>query len=313
MSGTHTPTSADAGAESGVLERLRAPLAAAPSSRRALLLMAPLLVFEALIFVVPFLMLLRISLSEGATAAAYKPGSWSLEAYTSVLESGLAWDIIQYSFVLGVAVTAITIALGLCYAYAIWRANGVVQSILLFSVVLPLLTTLVVKTYAFRPLLTPEGTLNDALTALNVIAEPVEIVPGMAGAIIGQIYIVLPYAVLAIYSVMATMDWQLVEAARDLGASRPRSVLEVVVPRAMPGIIVATVISFAWSVGAYAAPFLLGSGNISFAVRVEDQLLQDFQWPEATALSVVMIALMLGSIVAIVTVLGRFGGEFDYA
>ncbi|RKD94880.1 ABC transporter permease [Halopiger aswanensis] len=313
MSGTHTSTAADAGTGSGVLERLRAPLAAAPSSRRALLLMAPLLVFEALIFVVPFLMLLRISFAEGATAAAYQPGTWSLEAYTSVLGSGLAWDVIQYSFAIGAAVTVITIALGLCYAYAIWRANGVVQSILLFSVVLPLLTTLVVKTYAFRPLLTPEGTLNDVLMGLHVISEPVSIVPGTAGAIIGQVYIVLPYAVLAIYSVMATMDWQLVEAARDLGASRPRSVLEVVVPRAMPGIIVATVISFAWSVGAYAAPFLLAGGDISFAVRVEKQLLQNFQWPEATALSVIMIVLMLVSIAAIVGVLSRFGGEFDYA
>ena len=300
-------------AASGVLERVREPLVSQPRSRRALLLMLPLLAFEVLLFVVPFLTLVRISLAEGATGEAYRTGTWSLEAYASVLGSGLAREIISYSFLIGAVVTAITVAVAVLYAYAIWRADGIAQSILLFSVVLPLLTTLVVKSYAFRPLLTPEGTVNDALTSLSILSDPVAFVPGTAGVVVGQVYIVLPYAVLAIYSVMATMDWQLVEAARDLGASRPRSVLEVVVPQAMPGIIVATVISFAWSVGAYAAPFLLAGGNISFAVRVEEQLLQNFQWPEATALSVVMIALMLASIAAIVAVLGRFGGEFDYA
>ena len=301
-------------AEPGPLERVRNAVAARSQSGRALLLMAPLVAFELLIFVVPFAMLLRISLAEGATAEAYATGTWSLEAYRDVLASGLARDIIQYSFMIGIAVTIVTIAIAVLYAYAIWRADGVVQSVLLFSVVLPLLTTLVVKTYAFRPLLTPEGTLNDVLLSLNLLSEPAAIVPGTAGVIIGQVYIVLPYAVLAIYSVMASLDWQLVEAARDLGASRPRSVLEVVVPQAMPGIVVATVISFAWSVGAYAAPFLLGGGEISFAARVEDQLLRNFQWPQATALSVVMIALMLVSIAGIVAVLGRFGGgEADYA
>ncbi|WP_306059470.1 ABC transporter permease [Natronococcus wangiae] len=298
----------------GGLERVWGSVRERSRSKRAFLLMLPLVAFELLIFLAPFLILLRISFAEGASASAFAEGTWSLDAYAGVFTSELFRSIVVYSFGMGFAVTAITVAIGLLYAYAIWRAEGLLESALLFSVVLPLLTTLVIKTYAFVPLLAPSGTLNDVLTSLNLISSPIQIVPGTAGVVVGQVYIVLPYAVLAIYSVLATMDWGIVEAARDLGASRPRSFLEVVVPQAMPGVIVGAVVSFAWSVGAYAAPALLGGGgDQTFAIQVEQQMLTGFRWPTATALSVVMILAMLASVVLLFTTLDRFGGEFEYA
>lgn len=298
----------------GGFERVWEPIRERSRSKRALLLMLPLVAFEVLIFLAPFFILLRISFAEGASASAFAEGTWSLDAYAGVLTSELFRSIVVYSFLMGFAVTLITVAIALLYAYAIWRAEGLIKSALLFSVVLPLLTTLVIKTYAFVPLLAPSGTLNDVLLSLNLISSPIQIVPGTAGVIVGQVYIVLPYAVLAIYSVMATMDWGIVEAARDLGASRPRSFLEVVVPQAMPGIIVGAVVSFAWSVGAYAAPALLGGGrDQTFAIQVEEQMLTGFRWPTATALSVVMILAMIVSVALLFATLNRFGGEFEYA
>lgn len=281
-------------------------------SNRALLLMAPLIVFELLVFVVPFFILLRISFAEESSDLVYAEGTWTLQAYVDVFTSGLLRSIVGYSFMLGLAVTVVTVVIAIFYAYAIWRSDGLVKSLLLFSVVLPLLTTLVIRTYAFQPLLSPTGTVNEILLSLNLIGSPVQIVPSTAGVIIGQTYIVLPYAVLAIYSVMATMDWHVVEAARDLGASRPRSVLEVVVPQVMPGIIVAAVISFAWSVGAYAAPDLL-SNSISFAMHVEGLMLSGLRYPLAAAFSVVMLVLMLVCIGVLFAVLNRFGGDFELA
>ena len=295
----------------GPLGRVWEPIREGSRSKRALLLMAPLALFELLIFVAPFLILLRISVAEGSADLRYLEGTWSLSGYVDVFTSGLLRDIVAYSFAMGLAVTVITVVIALFYAYAIWRADGLVESLLLFSVVLPLLTTLVIKTYAFWPLLAPSGTVNDLLLSLNLIADPIQFVPGTTGVIVGQVYIVLPYAVLAIYSVLSTMNWDVVEAARDLGASRPRSVLEVVVPRAMPGIIVATVISFAWSVGAYAAPGVLSS-SLTFAIQVED-MMYGMRYPEAGAFSVLMLLLMLVSVAIIFTVLNRFGGEFDLA
>ncbi|THE63557.1 ABC transporter permease [Salinadaptatus halalkaliphilus] len=290
----------------------RSDLAELSSSRKALLLMAPLLAFEALIFVVPFFILLRISVTEGSSDHVYEPGTWSLESYAVVFNSGLLHDIILYSFLLGAIVTVLSVLIGLFYAYAIWRSSGIVKSLLLLSVVMPLLTTLVIRTYAFNPLLSPTGTFNDVLLSAGLLSEPIQFVPATAGAVAGQLYIVLPYAVLAIYSVLATMDWGIVEAARDLGASRPRSFVEVVLPQVIPGIIVAAVISFAWSVGAYAAPDLLSNG-ITFAVHAEDLMIGDMRYSLAAALSVVMLVLMLVSVTAITLVLNRFGGDFDLA
>ncbi|QCS42381.1 ABC transporter permease [Natrinema versiforme] len=311
MSGTQSSSSLPA-----PIARLWEPLRERSRSNRALLLMAPLLVFELLLFVAPFLILLRISLTDGSQDLRYAPGTWSISGYTEVFTTDVLLNAITYSIKLGLVATAITVVIATFYAYAIWRAEGVVKSALLFSVILPLLTTLVIKTYAFWPLLSPNGTVNGILTSLNLVSEPIQFVPGTVGMVVGQVYIVLPYAVLAIYSVLSTMDWGIVEAARDLGASRPRSVLEVVVPQAMPGIIVATVISFAWSVGAYAAPGLLGDGQNqakAFALVVEKRLLSNPQWEVATAYAVVMLLLMLVSIVLLTVTLNRFGGEFEYA
>jgi spermidine/putrescine transport system permease protein len=147
-----------------------------------------------------------------------------------------------------------------------------------------------------------------------VLSSPVQVVPNTLGVVIGQVYIVFPYAMLAIYSVLSTVEWELVEAARDLGAGRARSFFEVVLPEIMPGITVATIISFAWSVGAYSAPALLGAGSDRpFAIEVEEQMLLNFNWPIATALSTIMLVLMFVSIVLIYAVLGRFGGDISDA
>jgi len=297
-----------------VLDRLWAPFEAQSGSRRSLLLMSPLILFETLIFVVPFAILVRISFSEQSQSLPYAEGTFTIASYLEVLQSGFLQGIIVYSFRLGIIATVVAVVLATFYAYATWRADGLLKSALLFSVVLPLLTTLVIKTYAWVPLLAPNGTANNLLLAIGLLSAPVQVVPNTLGVVVGQVYIVFPYAMLAIYSVLSTVEWELVEAARDLGAGRARSFFEVVLPEIMPGITVATIISFAWSVGAYSAPALLGAGSDRpFALEVQEQMLLNFNWPIATALSTIMLVLMFVSIVLIYAVLGRFGGDISDA
>jgi spermidine/putrescine transport system permease protein len=299
---------------SSTLDRLWAPFESQSGSRRSLLLMSPLILFELLIFVVPFAMLVRISLSEQSQNLPYAEGTFTVASYIEVLQSGFLQGIIVYSFRLGIIATVLAVVLATFYAYATWRADGLLKSALLFSVVLPLLTTLVIKTYAWVPLLAPNGTANNLLLAVGLLSSPVQVVPNTLGVVVGQVYIVFPYAMLAIYSVLSTVEWELVEAARDLGAGRARSFVEVVLPEIMPGVTVATIISFAWSVGAYSAPALLGAGSDRpFALEVQEQMLLNFNWPVATALSTIMLVLMFVSIVLIYVVLGRFGGDISDA
>jgi spermidine/putrescine transport system permease protein len=271
--------------------------------------MVPLAVFETVFFVIPLLYLVRLSLYEPTSSGAYAEGTWAITSYVNVLTSPFLHEILLFTFKLAVVSTVITVAIGFAYAYAVWRSSGIRQTILLFAMVLPLLTTLVAKLYAWVLLLTPNGTINQWLIGAGLVNQPLTLMNNFLGTIIGQVYICLPYAVLAIYSVMSTLEWDTVEAAHDLGASRPRAVLEVVVPGAMPGIAVATVITWAWGVGAYAAPSLLGSSSErTFAVEVENRLLTQFNWPEASAMALLIFVLVLVSVLLLFNFLNRYGG-----
>lgn len=275
-------------------------------------LLAPLAAFELAFFVVPFLMVVRMSFNTQPETGFYESG-WTLAAYGDILASDLYQQIILFSFKLGIIATVVAVLLGLFYAYAAYRAEGLRKSILLFSVILPLLTTLVVKTYAWRPLLAPNGVLNNALLWLGLIDGRIQFAPSLFGTVVGQVYIVFPYAVLSIYSVLSTLDWDVVEAARDLGASRPRSFFEVVLPEVLPGVAVATVVSFAWSVGAYAAPSQLGTGaQTTFAMEIGNLMLTNFNWPLGAAFSILMLAAMLVATLAVIRLLtGSVGGVQD--
>jgi spermidine/putrescine transport system permease protein len=115
--------------------------------------------------------------------------------------------------------------------------------------------------------------------------------------VVGIVYMVAPYAILAIYSVLVSINEDLVDAALDLGASRPRAFYEVVLPNAIPGVAVATVLAFTWSIGAYSAPVLLGSSKErTFAVQVEEYVINQFNWPHGAALSVIVVTIVFVSL-----------------
>ena len=279
-------------------------------SNRAKLLMVPLILFELVFFIVPLLYLVRISLYANTNDGAYAAGTWSVQSYVDVLTSDLLTGLVVFTVKFTIVVMVITLALSILLAYATWRAEGTLKTALLFAIILPLLTTLVVKLYSWLLILSPVGPLNQALTTVGWIEDPLILVNNFTGTVVGQVYTTLPYATLAIYSVLSTIDWSTVEAARDLGASRPRSFYEVVLPQALPGIAVGMVVTFAWSVGAYAAPALLGSATEkTFAIEVERLMLRQFNWPVAAALSIVLLLIVLASILVMFALLNRWGGE----
>lgn len=289
---------------SGVLEDFRERV------YRPELLVAPLLLFELVFFLVPLLMLVRVSLFEQTTSGAYAAGTFTLANYQQVVFSAHFQEILLFSFKFSILVTAIATVLSVFFAYAIWRADGLVKNMLLFLVVVTLLTTLVVRLFSILLILSPNGPFNQLLLALQVLREPVLLVTNLFGATIGQVYTIFPYTVLSIYSVLAILDWKKVEAARDLGATELASFREVVLPQITSGIAVGAVISFAWSFGAYAAPFLLGSsGQDTAAMEVYRLMITRFNWPLATALSFVVLVVVLASVGLLFIVSGDSLGE----
>lgn len=281
---------------------------------KSTLLLLPVVLFELLYFTIPFLLLVRISFYEPSAGTAYVENTLSINSYVTVLTSEFIQGLFFTTLRIAVIATIIAVIVGSFYAYVMWRAEGVVQTFLLASMVLPLLTTLVVKLYSWMLLLAPPGLVNNLLNEAFVSIDPIKMIGNDFGVIVGLVYTTLPYASLSIYSVIASMDEDILEAARDLGASKPRSVLEVVIPQAMPGIIVASVITVTWNFGAYAAPQLLGSSSErTLAIEASNLLFQQFNWPSAAALSIIMLFLVVMTVVLLFKLLGRWGGEVDYA
>lgn len=276
-------------------------------------LLAPLVLFELAFFLVPLVLMFRVALFEQTNAGAYVPGTVTLANFQEVVLSSHFQTIVGFSLKFAVLVTAIAVLVSTYYAYAIWRADGLLKNLLLFAVVVTLLTTLVVRLFSILLLLSPVGVVNQLLVGVHLLREPALLVTNLFGATVGQVYTMFPYTVLSIYSVLATIDWKKVEAANDLGASELRAFYEIVLPQLLPGIAVATVISFAWSFGAYAAPFLLGAtGQQTAAMEVYRLMISRFNWPLATALSFVVLVVVLASVSVLFLAIGdKLGENYD--
>jgi spermidine/putrescine transport system permease protein len=275
----------------------RRPLAKLPARWRSVVLLVPLLLLDGLIFLVPMGYLIRLSLAERTDGGAFVEGSWSLAGYEYVADSSLVHEIFAFTMGFAVLVTVLAVAVAVVYAYAAWRATGWWRTALLAGAVLSLFTTIVVKLFAVVLVFSPRGVLNDALTGVGLLGEPLLLIDNLPGAVIAQLYIVVPYAILAVYAVLSTLDERLVEAATDLGADGPRVFREVILPHARPGVAVAGIVSFTWSVGAYPAPLLVGSGSEQTnAILVSQLLLTEFDWPAAAALAVVTVAIVLSTL-----------------
>jgi len=272
--------------------------------RRPRLLVVPVLVFELLAFGGAIAYLVRLSFYESAATAAYRSGTWTLANYAELVTNGLLQERLLFSLRVGAIVTACSLLLGFVYAYAAWRASGRKRTLLLGAVLVELLISIVIKVYAWKPLLAPDGTVNDLLGGVG----PVELLNNEVGVVIGLVYSMLPYVVLPVYATLATLDETLLEAARELGASRARSVLEIVVPQAMPGLLAGGVTAFAWSTVAYAAPSILGStAERTIANEAGRFINGTYDWPRAAALSVEAILVVLLATALAVGLVRRFG------
>ena len=276
------------------------------------LLVAPIVLFDLAVFVVPFGYLLRISLTERTSRGAFVEGSWSIEGFEYVLSTPTLVDSIIFTLGFATGVTALSLGISLLYAYAIWRATGGLRVLLLVGVLVSMLTAIIVKLFAVILLFSPSGFINQVIVASGIVAEPLPLINNVTGAVIGQLYIVVPYSVLAIYSVLSSVDQSVIEAARDLGAGRLQAVAEVVVPHTIPGLIVAGVISFTWSVGSFAAPLLVGSSaERTTGIAISDLLQQNFDWTAAAAMGLLVAAMVFAALSVTYLALERTDGGSD--
>jgi putrescine transport system permease protein len=265
-------------------------------------------------FLVPFLIVLKISFSQTVLAQPpYVPvldlaAGWqglrdflaalTLDGYALLFSDSLYLTSYLKSLVIGVGATAILLVLGFPLAYALARAPRGAQAILVVLVVLPFWTSFLIRIYAWMNILQRDGLLNGLLRALGVIDAPVAWLATDTAIMIGLVYSYLPFMVLPLYASLQKLDAALLEAAADLGAPAWKAFWLVTVPLTRPGIIAGSLLCFIPIVGEFVIPDLLGgSQSLMIGQTLWLEFSSNKDWPVASALAVVLLAVLLMPIV----------------
>jgi ABC-type spermidine/putrescine transport system permease subunit I len=229
-------------------------------------------------------------------------GSFTARHYERILADPLSWLLFWRSFRLGVATTLLCLVLGYPVAYLYTVVGSLARKLLLVAIISPLLTSALVRTYAWLVILGGRrGLLNTLLLGLGVVETPLRILNTDWAVLIGMTQIHLPFMILPLIAVLAARDRFLEEASANLGATRVGTFLRIVVPLSLPGVAAGGALVFALSYTNFIIPQLLGGGGYStVAVKVYEQTIVILDW----ATGAVLAALLLGSCFVFVLLIG---------
>src|SRR6056297_468821 len=277
--------------------------------RRFLLIAVPYLWLVAL-FLIPFLIVLKISLSDIALARPpYMPqldlsAGWEgirsffaaldFENFRFLTTDDLYWKAYLSSLQIALISTLLTLLVGYPIAYAMARSAPEWRPTLLMLVILPFWTSFLIRVYAWMGILANEGLLNQFLLWLGVINEPLTILNTPVAVYIGIVYTYLPFMILPIYSALERMDDSLLEAAEDLGCSRFTAFWLVTIPLSKNGIIAGCFLVFIPTIGEFVIPSLLGGSQTLMIGKVLwEEFFSNRDWPVASAVAVVLLLILI--------------------
>lgn len=263
-----------------------------------------------ILFLVPFLIVLKISLSDPAVAQPpYKPvfawsdvagflGQLDLENFETLVGDDLYLSATLSSVRIAAVSTILLLLVGFPIAYAMARASARHRPLLVALVILPFWTSFLIRIYAWIAILKPEGLLNQALMAIGIIGEPLTILNTETAVFIGIVYAYLPFMVLPLYATLEKMDDTLIEAALDLGCPPWRAFWAVTVPLAMPGVIAGSLLCFIPAVGEFVIPDLLGgSETLMIGRQLWSEFFSNRDWPLASAVAILLLIILVAPIV----------------
>jgi putative spermidine/putrescine transport system permease protein len=267
-----------------------------------------------LFFVLPFGVMAGLSLLSGNPVSNPNVG-FTWRHYLRLLDSDLYVDALVATLRIAVVVTALSLAIGYPLAHLMARMRSRLgHALLLMAVIAPMLTGIVVRTFAWMTLLADRGVINTTLAWLGWINKPLPLMYNEFGVVVGLVHIYVPFMVLTLVGVIGRIDPALEEAARILGAGRLRAFLEVTLPLSLPGILAGSLLVFALSISAYVTPVLLGGSNVlTLPMLIYQQVSASFNLGFAGALGVVLLAVSLALVLAYNTILGRVTGERQIA
>lgn len=219
--------------------------------------------------------------------------------YASFFNSGFRTTVLFRTLQIAVLTTAISLVLGFVAAYAVSRAPKRLRSLLIVAAVFPLLTGVVVRAFAWLVILGRNGILNNALLALGLTDEPVAMLYTQGAVIVGMVYLFVPLMILTLVGVLENIPDDLLQASSSLGASPAATFRQVLMPLAVPGLIVGAVLVFTGSFTAYATPQLLGGERQTvLATLLQQRAMVSFDWVGASTIAAVMVVITISVVLA---------------
>lgn len=269
---------------------------------RAVAFLAPTALFLLAAFVIPLVLLLGVS--------ARGPEGLSFDAYARLLGDDYYRRVIWNSLRLALLTTIFTLAIGYPAAFALARARGLLRSVLLSSLFLPLAASVIVKAFAWTILLRSDGVVNRILLATGLVHAPIRMIFTETALIVGSVNIFLPFMILPIYAVVTQLDPRLPEAAATLGAAPVAAFLRVTAPLTLPGVIAGVALVFSLSVSAYVVPTLLiGERYPTLASTIAKAYLLANEPAFGAAAGVVLLAIALTVVTLSARLASREGGR----
>lgn len=281
----------------GVQSR-RAPRSTGSGRRRSsLLFLAPVLLFYFAFLLLPYLILLRMSLNRFSPTRMFVE-ALTLRNYVDVLSDPFFLGLLLRTFNLGLLVTVFSLLLGYPLALKIVRASPRAKTFFLAIALSPLLINLVVKTYAWLVLLGDHGVINQWLMRMHWIASPLPLNGNFFSVVVGLTHMTLPLMVLSLVGVLDGIEGSLIEAAESLGASSGRIFRRVVLPLSVPGIGAGSMLVFCFAISAFVTPALLGGNRVStVSTVIYDKFTSSLNWPVGATMVFVLLAFNFAIIV----------------
>jgi putative spermidine/putrescine transport system permease protein len=251
----------------------------APGLQNSPWLIAPAVAFIVVLFVLPLGRMFQLSL--------FDP-DYTLEHYAAFAESSAYLRVLLHTVWLALSVGLICLVLGYPVAYAINSTSPRTRRLFLIPVMLPYLTSLMVRTYAWMVLLGREGLVNQFFGLLDL--GPFKLMNNSLGVYVGMVHVLLPLMILPLCNTMRSIDMRLVHAAEGLGATPFQAFLRVFVPLSLPGVAAGLCLVFIVALGFFVTPAVLGGlENMTVSMMIENQVGAALNWGFASALGVLLL------------------------
>ena len=261
-------------------------------------LVLPLAALFALFFVAPLLVLVAMSLSSDTEMHAP-----TLAHYIRFFTDSFNYSILWATLALGVKSTLLCLVFGYPIAWIASRAKARWQAVLVFLVILPIMTSVVVRTFSWIVILGRQGVLNQIATGLGL--EPLRLLFTEPGVVIVLTQVQMPLMVLPILTVMSRIDPNLADASRVLGAGEWRTLWRVTLPLSLPGVIAGCILTYSACVTAFVTQTLIGGARLVYMpLHIYQQAIGANNWPFAAAISVIFMVAVL-CVVALLNMLTR--------